>query len=231
MIDFHSHVLPKMDDGSTSVAESLQMLRMEKEQGIRKVVATPHFYAHRDSPEHFFERRNASEKRLREAAKELEGCPEIAVGAEVHFFPSMSDSEILSRLTIGDTGYILVEMPMSLWSERMYEELGEIHAKQRLVPIVAHLDRYIGPMRSFQIPERLAELPVVVQVNASFFLNRMTAKMALRLLKEGKVHLLGSDCHNLTTRVPNIGMAAEVIQKKLGDEALQQIRWVEDRIL
>ena len=46
MIDVHSHILPWIDDGSRSLEESMEMLRQEAEQGIQRVVATPHFYAH-----------------------------------------------------------------------------------------------------------------------------------------------------------------------------------------
>ena len=63
--DFHSHVLPGIDDGSTSVEESIAMLRMAAEQGVRRVIATPHFYPRHDSPEHFLEKRNLAESALR----------------------------------------------------------------------------------------------------------------------------------------------------------------------
>ena len=62
IIDFHTHVLPAMDDGSRSVEESLQMLRMEAEQGIFHVVATPHFYPQYDNPEQFLRKRTADRK-------------------------------------------------------------------------------------------------------------------------------------------------------------------------
>ena len=49
MIDWHSHVLPQMDDGSKSAEESLAMLKMQSEQGVDTVIATPHFYANDES--------------------------------------------------------------------------------------------------------------------------------------------------------------------------------------
>ena len=66
LTDFHSHVLPGIDDGSKSLKESIAMLRMEAEQGIRRVVATPHFYARHDQPERFLARRARSEELLRQ---------------------------------------------------------------------------------------------------------------------------------------------------------------------
>lgn len=223
VVDFHSHVLPGIDDGSRSLEESIAMLRMEAEQGIRHVIATPHFYAHNDAPERFLARRQEAEARLREEMAKHPGLPELSVGAEVYFFRGISDSEILSQLTIGGKRCILIEMGESPWSESAYRELAAIREKQGLIPIVAHVDRYIGPFRTYGIPERLTQLPVIVQANASFFLRRSTASMAIRMLRSGRIHLLGSDCHNMTSRMPNLGDALAVIQKRLGDPAIEGI--------
>ena len=53
MIDFHTHILPGIDDGSRNSEESIQMLNLEQEQDITKIVFTPHFYANRNSVERF----------------------------------------------------------------------------------------------------------------------------------------------------------------------------------
>ena len=90
--------------------------------------------------------------------------------------------------------------------------------------MVAHVDRYISPFRTYGIPDRLADLPVLVQANASFFLRISTRSLALKLLRQDKIHLLGSDCHNLTTRPPQMAEAIEVIRQKLGEDVLDRIR-------
>lgn len=222
LIDFHSHILPNVDDGSASVETSLAMLRALAEQGIGHVIATPHFYPQQDSPDRFLERRDRAMTRLREAMGS-DDWPQITLSAEVYFFRGMSESDPLSRLTIGDNNCILIEMPPAPWTEDMYRELEAIWVRREILPIVAHVDRYIRPMRTYGIPERLAELPVLVQANADFFLEKRTAGMALRMLKGDKIHLLGSDCHNMTTRKPNLGQALQQIRRKLGDTALQRI--------
>lgn len=229
--DFHSHILPGMDDGSRSVEESLGMLRMEARQGIQRIVATPHFYPQQNSPAEFLERRAESARVLQEALAQEPPLPQIYLGAEVYFFQGISDCEQLRELTIEKNSYILIEMPMPPWSDRMYRELQDIHYKQGLNPIVAHVDRYIRPFKTYDIPSRLAELPVLVQANASFFRDRFTRSMAMRMLRQGQIHLLGSDCHNLTTRVPNLDQAVQLIEKQLGEEALQWIRSNSDEVL
>jgi protein-tyrosine phosphatase len=105
----------------------------------------------------------------------------------------------------------------------MYRDLENIYVKSGLVPIVAHVDRYISRFRTFGIPERLAELPVLVQANAEFFLNGLTSSMALRMLKQDRIHLLASDCHNLDSRKPNLKSAADRIAKRLGEETVARV--------
>lgn len=231
IVDFHSHILPRIDDGSASVEESIAMLRREAEQGIRHVVATPHFYANYDAPDRFLKRRAEAARRLREELAQHPELPEITLGAEVYFFSGISDSDILSELTIGEKRCILIEMPMSEWTDSMYRELEGIYVKQGLMPVIAHVDRYIGPFRTFGIPQRLAQLPVLVQANAEFFLTRSTARMALRMLREDEIHLLGSDCHNLKNRVPNLGQAVELIRHRLGDGVLARIEEYQQTVL
>lgn len=230
-VDFHTHILPGIDDGSASVEESMAMLRMEAEQGISRVIATPHFYANHDNPERFLARRAKAAERLRLAMAGQKGLPTVELGAEVYFFPGMSDSDALSRLTIGKNRSILIEMPLPPWTDRMYRELEQIRTKQNLLPVLAHLDRYIGPLRTHGILRELEELPVMVQANAGFFLRRSTASFAVKLLRQNRIHVLGSDCHNTNDRAPNLGAAVDLIRRRCGEGILEQIRENENEIL
>lgn len=231
LVDFHCHILPCVDDGSRSVEESLAMLEAERGQGVTHVVATPHFYPQYSSPESFLKKRYESEMLLRERLSRSPELPDITMGAEVYFFRGISESNAISGLTIGKNKYILVEMPLPPWTESMYKELSDIYTKQGITPIIAHVDRYIGPFRSFGIPEKLEELPVLVQANASFFTRTATKRMALRMLKDSRIHLLGSDSHNTESRPPNLGDAASVILDKMGERAITRINYYEQKVL
>lgn len=222
IVDFHSHILPAVDDGSTSLEESIAMLRMEAEQGIHHVVVTPHFYAQHDSIEDFLERRAEAEHCLREEMAKHEDLPGISVGAEIYFFRGISQSDVLQKLTMGRSSYCMIEMPITAWTDSMYRELEQIHYDQGITPIVAHVDRYFTRFRTFGIPEKLEKLPVLVQANASFFCGNSSAR-AMRMLKKEQIHLLGSDCHNMRTRQPNLGKAVERIQTHTGNELLEYI--------
>lgn len=81
MIDFHSHILPNIDDGSSGLEESLRMLQKEAKDGVTDVVVTPHYYADRYSLDRFMERRNKSFEALKNHL--TEEYPSIHIGAEV----------------------------------------------------------------------------------------------------------------------------------------------------
>ena len=229
--DFHSHILPGIDDGSKSVRMSIAMLRRLAAQGITRVVATPHFYAHQNSPEKFFARRDAAESTLRQAMAQVSGLPEVIVGAEVCYFPGMSGTDLLPALTIGSTSYILVEMPHGPWTQGMYRELENIRNRHGLMPIIAHVDRYIKPLQQYGIPDRLYDMEMVAQANAGFFMDWRTRRLAVKMLENDRIHLLGSDCHNMSDRPPYLAGAMDTIRQKLGKEALLRIAEYESYIL
>ncbi len=230
LVDFHTHILPGIDDGSRSVEQSIAMLQNEARQGIRKVIASPHFYPNHESPQRFLAKRQEAEKRLREAMKDVPDLPEVLVGAEVYFFEGISDCEFLHDMAIAGTDYVMIEMPMKPWSDRNLQELVGIRQKQKLTPIIAHMDRYMRPFQNHKIPDQLADLPVLIQVNAEFF-KGWNQRLALRLFKHKMIHLIGSDCHNLNTRMPNMELAVQALTRAYGEDALQQIIRTEEKIL
>lgn len=238
IVDFHTHILPRIDDGSSSVNESIKMLIEEAEQGIKYVILTPHFYPQSDDPQRFLERRAEAFYQLSEAiqsAKEKgkisNDIPEMILGAEVYYYQGMSESSCLLDLCIGASRYLLVEMPPAPWPESAYAELRAIYRKQGIIPIIAHIDRYIGPFRTFNIPDKLADMHVFVQMNASALNRKMNAKLMIKLIKQNKIHFVGSDCHNMTNRMPNIKEAINTIKSAVGNDLLHFLNEYEEDVL
>ena len=226
-VDLHSHILPGIDDGSGSVSESLEMLRLMREQGVEKVVATPHFYPGQITPQKFLERRDLAVAQLSEALEKEKAkgkrFPSICVGAEVAFFNGISRSEVISELCIKGTRLLLVEMPFESWSEDTVEELFRIKTLQGLVPVVAHIERYLAYQNDPELFSSIFSGEIIIQSNASAFLDRKTSKRVLKMLAEGEIDLLGSDCHNLGKRAPNMSQGLAAIRKSLGDEAVEEL--------
>ena len=219
MIDYHCHILPQMDDGPDRLSECLTMLRRSKEQGVEVMVSTSHFYADEDYPAQFVERRNAAFRRLREAmGRNTDSYPLIVLGAEVLYFPGISQAQDIEKLTIGSGRTILVEPPMAPWSDAMLDEIVELGENLHSRPVVAHVDRYMRMLKDKRLIDRVLERNLLVQVNASWFIDPKTVRFAVRNLKQGKIHLIGSDCHNLLSRRPNLGQARQQA-KDYGAEA------------
>ena len=220
MIDFHSHILPAMDDGSKSVQISLQMLESLKLQGIKRVVATPHFYANDDSVESFLERRRISFQELK--ANYGADSPEILLGAEVRYYEGLSKLEKLSELCIQGSNMLLIEMFSGRWSEYVVSELLNLSAQGKVTVVLAHIERYMD-YQSTDVFERLLANNVLMQVNAEFVTGFFTKRKALSLFKNERLHFIGSDCHNMTSRPPEIAKAYELIGKKIGRQFLNDL--------
>lgn len=217
MVDFHSHILPSIDDGSNHVEESLKMLDMLREQGVTAVVATPHFDANTSSIERFLEQRKQSFASL--SARMSEMHPKLYLGAEVLYYSGIARWENLESLCIEGTRVLLLEMPLSRWTTSVVREVLAISNTKGITVVLAHIERYIKLQKPGVI-EELLNNGIYMQVNASFFVERRTRRKALKMLGYRQIHVLGSDCHGSVVRPPRIGEAIDIIRKKMGEEPL-----------
>ncbi|MBQ7922079.1 MAG: hypothetical protein IJ325_05830 [Clostridia bacterium] len=213
MIDFHTHLLPCMDDGSKSVDESLAMLEALRGQGVTKAAATPHFYANDESVDDFIARRDASFGMLK---ARLPDTSWILPGAEVRYYEGISRLPDLKKLRIVNTRFVLLEMPFSQWTEYSVREIMDIAAQGKITPVLAHIDRYLPMLKKTVLP-RLLNSGVLIQANVSFFTGFFTRSQALHMVRTNQIHFIGSDCHNLTDRPPDISKAISRMEKKFGD--------------
>lgn len=234
MTDLHTHILPGMDDGAKTVEDSLALLRMEMEQGVDTVVLTPHFYRDQERPEHFLARRAESFDRLQEAVctmqeRERKSLPTLVLGAEVAWRPNLSDWEELPQFCIGETKNLLLELPFTLWNDQMLHQIYDMVGRTGITPVIAHLERYLKIQRPELIRDVLS-LDVPIQISSDIFLHPLTRGTGLKMLKRGQAHFLASDCHNLTTRKPNLATAMSVVEKKLGVECVHCLTACADKM-
>ena len=221
MFDCHCHILPGIDDGSKNVQMSLNMLDMEVRQGVQGVIFTPHFYADMNSPATFLERRDRAREALEANLSLLPKVPKYLLGSEVHYFRGMSRVDDLERLCIGNSNFILIEMPFRDWQSQYIDEIEEISHVMGLNVIIAHIERYMNQDK--RLVRRLIDNPdLLIQCNAEYFIEK-TQKHAISFMKSGRIDLLGSDSHNLSTRLPNLKEAVEIMQKKDKKGALDHI--------
>ena len=220
MIDFHSHILPGIDDGSRDVATSLLMLNALKKQGADTVCATSHFYATQRSVDRFLFRRQEAWDRLQEVLPQ--DAPRILLGAEVLYFPGISRMDELPSLCLEGTKLLLLEMPFEPWTGYMTREVSDLARRGDVQLLLAHIERYFF-YQPIAVWDEFLDLGILMQSNAEFFLPFKTRRKAMRLLEDGYIHLLGSDAHNMSSRAPNLDKARARIAKSLGEENLTYI--------
>ena len=225
IIDFHSHILPGIDDGSRDLDTSMAMLEQIRAQQTDILIATPHFYAMQDRIETFLQHRQQAYDAFCKAiaGRGWTDYPQILTGSEVAFFNGISRSEEICRLTIEGTDLLLLEMPFALWNEHIIEEVSNLIQDRHLRILIAHLDRFIRMPGNKKYIRQLLELPVYVQLNAECLTDWRHRHIFLKMLEEGTAHVLGSDCHGAHHRVPNLKAGRDMIQKKKGIQLLEKI--------
>ena len=229
IIDFHSHILPNIDDGSDSVETSLLMIDAMLNQGVDTVVATPHFYAHKDRIETFLQKRQNAFEVLKISLPNE--SLNIVVGAEVAYFSGISKAQEIIDLTIDKAEVLLLEMPFQVWNEEIIGEVRRLIYSRKLTVMIAHLDRYLEIKGNKPFIKKLLSLPVVIQLNAGEFLDRKGKRKLLKIIKQQDKVVLGSDCHNMNTRPPILAKARAVLGNECDRTVLQKIDETGENIL
>lgn len=219
-IDFHSHILPNIDDGSRSIEESVAILDLMAEDGVDVVAATPHFYCSETSMEEFLSRRYDAFERLKPFLKPQH--PKIILGAEVLYDDVLTGGIDLSPLYLQGTDYILLEMPYTQLTDDIIGGVERIIEGDAKV-LVAHIERYLN-FTSYQELERLMRLDVLGQINARSLMSFTSKRRCFKLIKDGYVHVMGTDFHRTDSGHVVLGEGERVIEKKFGSGSLADIR-------
>lgn len=233
ILDTHSHILPNIDDGATSVDESIKMLTMLKEQGVTDVIATPHFKMMdlSESIDDFLEKRNnAYKKLLDEINKQGLDLPKIHLGAEVLLTMDLVEAGGLDRLCIEGTNIILLEMPYYEWQSWMFRIIEDLCSAEGIEIIFAHVDRYVNLVPK-QTYEKLFALNHAAQINADFVENKKAIRTLKKWIKEKKISYIGSDCHGIEYRPPHINNFVAKIEKIAGKDFMSRIEMHSSELL
>ncbi|MGN1328236.1 MAG: tyrosine-protein phosphatase [Eubacterium sp.] len=221
LVETHCHILPGIDDGAPDIETSLKMIDRLKRQGAQAIILTPHYYSDSISLDDFIERRDRAFQELTTALPP--DSPRLIPAAEVYISKYLFSNENLDRLAIGNSGYVLIEHPFTCdFSQKYYDRLLNMTLDYGIKPILAHIERYSALMEDEDLLDDYIDTGCLVQVNVSSFVNshRGTRKRLFKYLESGRVHLIGTDCHNLTSRSPDFSEGVEGIIKKSGREAI-----------
>ncbi len=214
-IDFHAHILPHADHGSTSYDSSVKQLKAAKEAQVDLIVATPHFYPNKHDVHSFIKRRNHGYEKIKPVLGEL-GI-ECRLGAEVMLCEGLENLEHLDRLCIEGTSVMLLELPFRAINSRLITSVCNLQ-EMGITPILAHINRY-----SVKEVNSVLRLGTAAQINTEALFQLFRRKKAIKAIKHGVVQALGSDAHE-----DRMGCYEEFARalKKLGPE--QEARIMSD---
>jgi len=227
MIDIHTHILPAIDDGPTTMTESLEMCRIAVNDGIKKMIATPHV----QNGMYDLDANKVLEKiHLLNQLVKQEGLDLVIFpGAEVHLSDRLLDAEILKESSIltlnGGKKYILLEFPFQ-WVPPKTEHIIFKLKSMGFTPILPHLERNFKIQRDPSMIRHFAEMGAILQVTAQSITGDFDAapmKCALWMLKNNLVHVIASDAHSPAGRPPILTKALKVVSDKLGEEAAKKM--------
>ena len=216
LTDYHCHVLPGIDDGAETPEISEKMLDLMRLQGVGRIVLTPHFYPHRESSVEDFLRKRADAFAKISHRTEFE----FHLGAEIAIERGFSEISRIERLAIEGTNLMLLELPFSGYGRWVPDEIHNLTRGTHLVPVLAHIHRYIGIYTKSQIDEILSS-DAVFQVNTEAFANFRERRFVKKLIRSGVRIVFGSDAHDLVDRKPDFDLLkrnvkAEVIERSNG---------------
>ena len=214
MTDIHCHCLPDLDDGCKTKDESLTLLRQSKKDGIDAIFATPHYYR-RQSIADFLAKRQRAWERIESTVQSTE-YPRIVLGAEVAYFNGITWEENLPALCLGKSRFLLLELPTTPWTPQLFRDLYTLSGSVNI--ILAHLERYTR-FQDKKALESVCDMGLMIQMNAESLLSLSGRHSAVQLLRSGKVSVMGSDAHNLSSRPQNLARGYEIATQKCPEAA------------
>lgn len=223
-IDIHSHILPAVDDGSVSMAQTRNMLKIAYNEGINYIIATPHYGAGCRNPG-----QDELQKKLemvRQEANKINENFRIELGNELFFSEDIIEHLRKSKaLTLAGTRYVLVEFGTDDNYQTIRVGLHRLLINGYL-PILAHVERYESLYQNYDGIYEMIELGAYMQMNMSSIVGAIPNRkkgFCKKLMEYSLVHLLGTDSHSDNGRAPFMQEGIKYLRRKYGEEVVNEI--------
>ena len=220
MIDFHNHILPKVDDGAKSLDMSLSMLQHAAKQGITDVVNTVHYQHPKVETEDISYKRIQSEVQNLQLELDRNEIPiKLHLGAEVFYLPNLSSIKNDPLSTFIHGKYMLVEFQVHQLPKTQKQVFFDLKM-QGVTPIIAHPERYKPVQKDISIVANWLEAGCVIQVDAGSplgFLGPSAQTASEKIMKNGWCHILGSDSHDDNRRNFCLSESLDLVKDWIGD--------------
>lgn len=223
-IDIHCHIIPHVDDGARSSNQALNMINIAYKNGIRTMIATPHYEVGR-----YEDNKEEIEKyylKLKTLVKKKYSDFNILLGNEIFFSYGVVDSLNENKInTMADSRYVLVEFSPNDKLEYINKSLYEV-ISGGYIPILAHTERYYEVMESLDNVEKLVDAGVYIQINASTIAGRNgrgIRRKVMKLIRNDLVHFVATDAHSDGHRSPDITECIKYLQKKTDEQTISRL--------
>ena len=224
LVDIHCHIIPGVDDGSDGFESTMKMLKTAQDEGITRMIATPHFKKghHNVSPE-------AADKLLEEirTKAEKEGIAlKFYLGNEVMFFSDVEEAFDEGKISrINGTDNLLIEFYPDDEYSRIRRGIETVQS-MGFTPILAHVERYLELRKDISKIEHLKAVGAVITVNASSVTGDagfLTKQFVKGLLRRKLVGMIGTDAHDNSSRAPRMKKCAEYLYSRYDEEYADKI--------
>ena len=220
MVDIHSHILAGLDDGATSLDESIAMATMAAEAGTTDIVATPHANAHYSFDPLLVEQRAVE---LGAAVPQIR----IRTGCDFHLNPAnIADAiEHPRKYTINRNQYLLVEFPDII----TFTNTDEIFARLRragMLPIITHPERNASLQQMTPQMSSWLRDGAYIQVTAQSLLGAfgsVARRYANELVERRMVHFVASDAHDLEFRTTRLRESFDYVAAHFGADTAMSL--------
>lgn len=224
MIDFHTHILPNVDDGSKSVEETFSLLAEAKNVGFDAIISTSHYIEDHYDVE--VAEREVWIKALSENLYKKNLDLKLYLGNEIYITENIIELIKTGKATtINNTNYVLFEFPLNTKPMNMYDIIYDMLGN-KFIPVLAHPERYSFVQSNPTLVYDLIEKGVLMQSNYGSILGLYGEKAQLivrKLLENNMVHFLGSDVHKPNSVYPKVPQALSEIEDIVGEERLEEL--------
>jgi protein-tyrosine phosphatase len=214
MTDIHCHILPGIDDGPRTLDESVSMARMAADDGIIRIVATPHINYELTDPVLIQTMVSELNARLSDEGINLK----VYAGADVS---AVIDPSLVVAYTVNESRYLLLEFPYGRIPANARGTVFRF-ASAGFRPIVTHPERNWSVISNPALVPELIESGALMQVTAGSITGEFGPEVAgcsKRLLKGGFVHFIATDAHSAVRRQPLLSEAVSLAGMMIGDRA------------
>lgn len=231
MIDFHTHIIPNIDEGSRSIEETFNLIKEAKEAGFEGIVLTSHYienYYETDVPE-----RDMWVKAISDNLKQKGIETDLYLGNEIYISGNMMNLLIEGKAsTINNSSYVLFEMPLNVEPMNLYDVIYSLQ-ENKLIPVLAHPERYSFIQKEPELVYDLIEKGVLMQANYGSILGQYGEKAQMivrRFLENNMIHFLGTDVHRQNTIYKRIPHALKEIEEIVGRVKLEQLTTINPQL-